>query len=206
MKESTPHNPIMLAYMIFIFFCVIWHFVCRMTGSNFEMWNKIIIAVTVASYFFSLNSINRRIVKINEETKQLLYEQRDLLKGMIEDISTNEAILTEDLKEIQSKLPNKLDACEKELKKSISSLLKRKKFVLFIDVIGYLVFFMILGINGFSRLFVNITDTVTLLAFLIALLVDYMENIFDARSEEHINNIKCGQRDLLEWQNKAESI
>lgn len=63
-----------------------------------------------------------------------------------------------------------------------------------------------IGINGFSSLFVNITDTVTLLAFLIALFVDYMENILSARSEEYINEIKGGQQELLECQNKAESI
>jgi hypothetical protein len=61
---------------------------------------------------------------------------------------------------------------------------------------------MILGIDGFYMLFVNTTDVVTLLAFLTVLMVDYMENIMEDKSEEKIKKIKDLQQELLQRNNK----
>ncbi len=202
MRKSTPHNPIMIAYMIFIFICVFWYLICKLTGLDFEMWNKILIGVAIASYFFSLNSINRNIVKTNESIKQLLYENRNLLNDMIKDLAAYQTLKTEDFKDWQSELSNELEECEEKLKKVISSLLKQRKTVLIIDVVGFLAFFMILGIDGFYMLFVNTTDVVTLLAFLTVLFVDYMENIMEVKSEEKIKIIKDLQQELLQRNNK----
>lgn len=204
MKKTTLHDPLMLAYMLFIFICVNWHIVCRVTGIDFEMWNKIIIAVTMSSYFFSINAINRSTINLSEKIKQMHYESRAILQSMIEEFTVYESLLPKELKETQNQLSQELKECETEIRKEISSVCKRRKISLVIDVLGYLAFFMILGIDGFSNLFVNATDIITLMAFFTVLFVDYSEKIMLAKSEERSSNIKNSQREWLDLQNQIE--
>ena len=185
-------KPLMLAYILFIFICIVYHIVCQITGWNFDTWNKIIIAVTVASYFFSVNSLNKMRLKKDEEIKALLSEEFILFNRF------KKKLIKEEDAPILERVIDLIENLEISIALSVKAINRSAIKVFVFDVLGYLVFFLIMGIDGLSELFFDSTDLITLVAFMVVLLVDYLENTTIETFEERSKQIKEESKKCLD--------
>lgn len=47
----------MLAYIIFLLICVVYYYASTVFKFEFSEWNRIVVAVTISSYFFSMSTL-----------------------------------------------------------------------------------------------------------------------------------------------------
>lgn len=168
-KHSFSKKPLMLAYIIFLFACFIWNIVCQITEIEFPTWNKIVVGVTMASYFFSLNSLNKLSLKQQEYSKSLFWDEIAIIDRLRKKLTSDkDASILEGIEEIR-----KEDL--KMIEDTLSSMRRYDKRIFMIDVLGYLTFFVVLGIDGASKLLLSSIDSISLIAFATVLVVDYME-------------------------------
>lgn len=189
--KKTFQKPLMLAYIFFLSICVIWHIICRLTGLSFETWNKIIVAATFASFFFSLCSIYKLKHQQEKKNRELFSEELDLLSKIKNKLTKDKHEAT--LNGINQLLEN----CNESLPKAEEAIQKYTRRAFGCDVLGYLSFFIIVGIDGVYEYLSRSADSITLLAFLAILIIEYLENTIIVKFEDSRKNLREKTREFL---------
>ena len=177
-------KPLMLAYISFIGVCCVWYIICQIIGWGFENWNKIVVAVTLASYFFSISSIEKLKYKQEERNKELFTDEINLCKRMKKALTKEkDAIISKSIDEL-------IEDCNTSLLQTNDTIYKFQQSAFVWDALGYLLFFVVLGIDGVYKQLSVFTEFVTLLAFMVILLVDYLESAIMVNYEERRKAIR----------------
>lgn len=190
-------NPLMLAYIIFLIIALVYYAVAYIFHFEFHSWESIIVAATIASYAFSLSSISKCLLKQNQQYSELLNRYLELSKKqqkientVLSDCENKEKIL-QNGKEIIDNTIKLISLTDKEVRKN-----ERISFLL--DVGGYLVFFCIICFNTLCNVFCPIQDVFTLLAFVIILIVEYIEKVITTKYEEIFNILIKNTQDTIQ--------
>ncbi len=176
------NNSLMLAYIIFLVISWVLHLLSiSFEFFDFSAWNRIVIATTISTYFFTLASGEESIKNFMEftyaETEKISKRTIRSLEETID--STNEApekdenILAKMEEELKNLIKSRASAksrIEKETKNS-----NKKIFCLY--TIGFIVFFVIACFDNVHFFFVNLQDTCTMGAFILMLATDYLSDI-----------------------------
>lgn len=138
-KPEKP--PFMIAYMIFIVVCVIVYTISQITSFEFVLWNNIVTAVTIASFFFSTasifstnNTILRYLIEKNGELLKYACKSEFLLQKYRQENNIDEA------------QENKLfsDSIENVIELNKKKLIVSKNASFIFTTIGFLSFFCVL--------------------------------------------------------------
>lgn len=182
-------KPMMLAYIIYLIFCVIYHAISNSLNFSFPMWERILVATTIASYAFSLVSLPRTMIKMEKTLMDFYNGYGEILRKIA---------LLEKEQGGDSKLNIREDV-HKELVDNNESIIKRKKsigkkefYAFILDVCGYLIFFCIISFDGLFRFFEASQELYTMYAFIILMIVNYVETTmfvaFEAKYKEFISS------------------
>lgn len=184
-KPERP--PLMIAYMIFIIICVIVYVISQITSFEFVLWNNIVTAVTIASFFFSGASINSTN---NTLLKYLIEKNEELLKYAWKSDSLIEKYMKEN--NMGEPPENKLfaDNIEDVIEFNKKKLTKSKTACFTLTTIGFLSFFCILTFEPLYIYFSKSQDLYTILAFLMVLYADYKIGYDMNLLEIKLNEIK----------------
>ena len=197
---KNQRKPLMLAYIIFLIVCVFYNMIAKYLDWDFQMWNPILVGVTVASYFFTLSSNIKNLINRDKELLDFLIEE----KRKIKEILVKEETLDKKESEPLAKINNEyLAELEGDIKKTAKGIKKIGQKAFALDVVGYLVFFCIIVFPEINRFFLSSQDTITMTAFVAVLLNEYIDNIFDERFTKRKNKISTETNKLLDKINKA---
>lgn len=182
--RKKAKNPLMLAYIFFLVIALLYHVVADMVDFEFEAWQRIIVAVTIASYAFSLGSLRKSTIKYQEMHLKLLNEYLPLVKKLKKKES---AVLSEgtDKDELLQLSSKTIENTTKLISDTESAIEKNEKNAFALDVIGYLMFFCIMVFDAVFTWFYSSQDTYTVLAFLLILIKEYVES----SREDRYNNL-----------------
>ena len=166
-------NAIKIAYILFLIICAIYHIIADVFQLEFETWERIVCAATIASYFFSGASARKTIFSITEKVKNALEDSnRELIMIKKEREQFPE-------KYTDSKYPNEYlnDIIEKN-EKTLQKLTKKDYWTFLLNVMGFLAFFCIFAFTGVYQIFAKSQEFFTLLAFIIILVAETYEEYF----------------------------
>lgn len=166
-------SAIKIAYIIFLIICAIYHIIADIFHLEFEAWEKIVCAATIASYFFSGASSIRTISSISMKLRKSLEDSNmELIRIKKEREQFPE-------KYLDSKYTIEyLDDVIKENEKTLQKLNTKANFVFPLNVIGFISFFCILAFNGVYKFFANSQELFTLIAFILILVAETYEEYF----------------------------
>ena len=187
---KKQQQPLMLAYIIFLVICCVYHFVSDIFDLEYPIWERVVVAATLASYFFSLSSACKSVVKFADLTLDC-YLRIDMSLYRTFD-SSDEAEEKADTELMIEKNADRLVEIKKEKRKY-----EQRAFVL--DVLGFLVFFIIMAFDFVFLILSNTQELVTLMAFIIILLMEYLEGIFI----ENFNKVNTAADILLKNSDKG---
>lgn len=178
-------NPLMLAYLLFLCICAFNYILCSITKSHFPMWSRIIVAVTISSYGFSLSSITKSSIRIGENAISMVYETKKYLLELYRHEKTSDSAysieLTEDIKIILSETDDIIASFQMEQRKS-------NKSVFWSDTLSFLAFFCIMSFEWVYKIFQSSQEFLTLLAFVLLIGVEYFEPVILKTLIENNNN------------------
>lgn len=179
------NNYFMLAYILFIGFCIIGRLFVE-----FESWGRLVAAVTCSSWFFAVADSHFSDVEYMQEYVEITtnYAKTNLksidtiIKGLQDRITKMKAEpryenasisdgeqLIKDLEEIKPYFQSKETELEKERRK-----IKRSSFLSkFYTVVGFFIFFLIMTFNVFADIAEESQDYLTVVAFGSILLTQY---------------------------------
>ena len=181
MKKTQ--KPMMLAYLIFLFICICYYMVSGIFGLEFAAWNRVVVAATIASYFFSLGSMDKLLVKLETTNINGFEEEMLLLKK----IQNKERELPVDL-QMKQELLSEMDQWIKETDASVmqgrKELRKHERKAFWNDVLGFLVFFCIIVFDFLYKFFSISQEVYTLAAFVVVIAIEYLESTKIAFYEE----------------------
>lgn len=168
-------KPMMLAYIIFLGVCIVYHLVASICNLEFFSWNRIILAATIASYFFSLSSLDKMIIKQEKSNAETFCEELVVLKR----IYAKEKKLAEGKKdepEMLRQIENAIEEDKKKIEDGHKTLIKSEKAAFREDVLGFLAFFCIISFEGIYKFFTPFQDLCTLGALLMMITMEYIES------------------------------
>ena len=180
---NKKDNSLFIAYLCFLGLCLIYRIVCSFDPSlKFDLWDRIIIGVTISSYFFTLSSGTSMYGYYNMYYHQHLDESANRI------IKVSEKYINKYLND------EELSADDKELLEALKGikqheteiLLKKNKEdrSLFLDVVGFLVFLLCLTFQSISDAFKSNQDIYTLCAFFLMLVTMYCKERYEKRIEK----------------------
>ena len=176
---NKQNSSIMLAYIIFLTISLVIHLLSRGIDSlEFSAWNRIIIATTVSTYFFTIASghecekrlaidIYNEDIKVNEKISQQLEE---VLSQRAEDKEDNVCPVPELENALKETIALKTKL-KRNLEEKIESLDSR---IFMVNVMGFATFFVIACFDKIYSFFENAQDGLTMTAFILIFLTDYV--------------------------------
>lgn len=183
MNKPQPQRPLMLAYILFLCVCCIVHFLSDLINYDFNEWPRIVLAATIASFFFSASSLPKLNSKMMHNAHKRALEQNDLYGQIckslkkIKNLSDEGKQIYDYSKKTQEENTKKIEYSKKEITK-----VDTRAFEL--DVLGFLAFFCIITFDGVFTYFEKTQDFYTLLAFIAVLGVDYLESTLIKKYED----------------------
>ena len=182
---NRKDSSLFIAYLAFLLICIVFRVLCLWIPSlSNELWDRIIIGVTISSYCFtissglSMSSYNKLLFhqKLDESASQIVFYADKYL-----DEHEDDSILTEDEIEFKDILKDiKQHQIETVLKEEIGTKTNKSSYL---DVIGFLVFLLCLTFQPISDFFLKEQDLYTLLAFFLMLFIVYNKERFEQRIE-----------------------
>lgn len=187
-------KPLMLAYIIFLCICTIYHLFAKFLNWEFLMWEPILVGVTIASYFFSISSIYKSMINQEEQLITFLNEEKQKAIHIYE----KEKELIDDEKRVELLKDNDfLEDTNKLISETEKTLSKNKRASFRFDVIGFLVFFCIITFPQINQYFAQLQETFTITAFIGVLLTEYAETIIAEKSEIRKKSLSLETEKLL---------
>lgn len=172
---KRTQKPMMLAYIIFLCICLGFHIIRSVFKIDFPMWNRVVVAATIASYFFSLGSVNKLIVRL-ERTNTIDLQEEIVLLQKIRKKESKLCIDNATQQELINDMDNAISENNERIKSGEKDLQKYEAKSFWCDVLGYLVFFCILSFETLFKFFKVSQELYTLLAFIVVIVVEYLES------------------------------
>lgn len=186
--SKKPQKPLMLAYIVFLFITSLYYLVSIIFDLEFQTWSKIIAAATIASYSFSISSIFKTLLKQNHSHHKLLNQYSNLIKTTIQ--KTKSLIPAgEKLDSVLESGGSLLNHTSEYIAKIDKQSKRNERLSFYFDALGYLLFFCILGFEAVYKLFCPMLDYFTLLAFLIIVVIEYIESVIFIKYEDLFNDL-----------------
>lgn len=183
MDKSQPQKPLMLAYILFLCVCFIANIFNGVLNFHFSAWPKIVVAATIASFFFSGSSIPKMNAKMMRNARSSAMKQNEIYTQICKHKEKLCSITSEGQKIYDYAEKTKTEVAGKiEYSKDAITAADKRAFRW--DVLGFLVFFCILTFDGLYAYFEASQDVYTLLAFIVVLGVDYLESTFIKKYED----------------------
>ena len=196
--NKKPQKPLLLAYIIFLIIALGYHSVAEIMGLKFSTWENIVVAATIASYAFSMSSLIKFFCKKNRTYLQLLNQYlglakqlRDAEKTAIVECPDKEKLL-ENGKDIVHTTIDLISFLEKQIKRD-------DKIAFVFDVLGYLLFFCIISFDAIFNHFYPMQEVFTLIAFIIILIIEYIEFVQSEKFENVFNTLIKNTQDTIEY-------
>lgn len=204
---QKTQKPLMLAYIIFLFVSIIYYAVSSIVGFEFQEWQRVVVAATISSYAFSVSSGYKFIVRSKNNLLNFLKERLELLKQL--HIKESVIFIGEENNEQLNKEKEELLKLNQESIKNVTdaisnrekSIQKNTKTAFCYDVIGYLLFFCIFAFQPVYNFFKSSQETYTLFAFIMILIVEYVESTYTVKFEENYKQLNTQIKETL---NKVE--
>lgn len=186
------NNCLMIAYIIFIFVCVVVRFF-----EEFPRWQVLVVAITATSWVFSLADFNyttaNELHAISKNTLTFIESNIDNIQVILNKIDLSEnaselsKIMQEKINNYKTSAQNCIGSFEKlkveaEKSKHIANL-SEKMASIFI-IVGFVGFFSILSFDELSKMFTNSQDIMTVMAFGLILFTQYMGEISKENREK----------------------
>ncbi len=173
----------MLAYIIFLFVSILYYVICLIFGFEFQEWQRIVVAATIASYAFSISSGYKFLARLNANLLEFSKERLELLKQLH---TKKIAIFAEGDKDEPLNLNHPvIKNIVTSIEKREQLLQKNTKTAFWYDVVGYLLFFCVFAFRPIYEVIKSLQEGLTLLAFIMILLVEYVESTYAAKYEEN---------------------
>lgn len=195
---NKPQKPLMLAYIVFLIICIVFYPISEMLDLNFSRWGNIIVAATIASYAFTLSTMPKLILRLENTHLSYIKEDSNILKKIQNKVneSFNETESSNELiEEINSEIKtndNDIEKCEKAIKRCT-------KISFWLDTIGFIIFFCILTFDLLYSRFAKSQEIYTLCAFIIIMIVEYFETTKVANYERKYKELISKKTELLEF-------
>ena len=158
-------SPIVYAYLIFLFISIIVYVICRVFKNDYFEWNKIVVAATVATCFFTFANVFRIAADLHSEKVELSSEYREQLKligrTIAKDFHTDDDSLSNGINELNAEIE------EEEILK-----LKNEKRYYVLMILGFLAFFSITCFNIVYETISDMQSYLTMLAFMLMLVCE----------------------------------
>ena len=184
---KKPQKPMMLAYIGFLCICIIYYLICYTFGFEFAVGKRIVAAATIASYFFTLASMDKLIMK--QETMNAEFFTKEL--RLLQKIREKEQKLVDDV-QIKQDLRSSMDDWISELtgfaESAHKAIRKHERNAFWNDVLGFLLFFCIVAFDFLYAIFENTQEIYTLAAFAGVVAIEYIETTIMAQHEEKRRN------------------
>ena len=184
---GKPQKPMMFAYIIFLLICMIYYMVSYMFGFDFAVGNRIVAAATIASYFFTLGSLDK--LGIRQETINAEFFEKEL--QLLEKIRDKEQELVDDV-QMKQELRVSMDDWIKKLTEIIErthkAISKHERKAFWNDVLGFLLFFCIVAFDLLYSIFASTQELYTLAAFAGVVAIEYLETTKMTQYEEKRRN------------------
>lgn len=183
MKKTQTQNPLMVAYLIFLCICCVYYIISGIFDFEFPVWQRIVVAATIASYFFSVASMPKLTLRMGRKNVESLEKQNELYGKILvkeETLFSQEGKTTRAAEFISNQLGENIE--EKAKVKKEMAQMEKNAFRL--DVSGFLVFFCIMAFEGIYTFFAKSQEWYTLLAFVLVLFVEYLESTKASYYEE----------------------
>ena len=202
--DKRPQKPLLLAYIIFLIVALIYHIVADAIDLQFAMWERIVLAATISSYFFAMSSLLKFFKKRDSTYLELLGQYFDLAK----ELKKTEADVIADCETKEKLLKNGESIVDETLTiiSSLKSKIRKDDTASFVfDVLGYLVFFCILSLTPIFKFFYPVQEFYTLLAFIIILTTEYIETVQSIKYEGIFKTLITDTQNVIdELKRKAE--
>lgn len=205
MKKHIFYNPIMLAVLAFLFISLVLHLLSLQFGWRLESWDRIVAATTISSYFFAGSSLSRFMIE-REEKSLNSYEKYskkygDLLYLTEICYKLNSLDVPQDLIEESESIKQEY-AKQKKTSTHYISILKNVNYL--VNALVALSFLIVISYESIYSKIIEHLDVYTILAFFIALLIEYASEKIENNSLEHekditmrIDNLYIRQKELL---------
>ena len=185
-------NSLIIAYIGFLIISGIVYIASVVAHFEFESWKRIIAAATIASYWFSIAGVSKttitvsnRIISDCKNFHLICLEQKNKYRSVMPELISQNAlnVHAEEIEEVLTSLSKEIqgliDSNELKIKKS-------GKWVFIFNVIGYLLFFCIAMFEPFYNKICYSQEFLTLLAFIIILVCDYIADFYSNKFSESI--------------------
>lgn len=193
---NKPRNPLMLAYIIFLFICTIYYIICEVFKLEFNTWEHLVVAVTISSYFFTLSTAPRNHATFQKKHIDFLNKNIALLTTVLEyekETPTEKPFSAEDKKDIEKEIED----CRANKKQS-KKFLKTCNILSFsLEVIGYLTFFCICTFDFIYKHLFDLQELLTVFAFLIILIIDYSDGILIEKQNKILDSFEKTKDEIL---------
>ena len=193
MRKTQSQQPLMVAYIVFLCICGGYYIVSGIFKLEFPVWQRVVAAATIASYFFSLCSIAKVTLKMDKRNLDNISDE-NILYAKILRKEKNLHVEEEKSTRIAEYISRNLTKNQQDAIKIQTNIEQTEKKVFWLDVVGFLVFFCIMAFDWIFSFFAKSLDWFTLLAFIVMLFVDYMEStkvsLYDELCKSSVNNLK----------------
>lgn len=183
MDKSQPQKPLMLAYILFLCVCLIANIFSGVLNFDFSAWSKIVVAATIASFFFSGSTIPKMNAKMTRNACNSAMEQHEIYTQICKQ-KEKLCSITYEGKKVYECAEETMNEVAEKIKYGKDAIVAAEKRAFQWDVLGFLVFFCILTFDGLYAYFEKSQDVYTLLAFIAVLAVDYIESTFIKKYED----------------------
>lgn len=202
-------NPCFLAYIIFLCVCLVYQLICKAVPKlSFDYWNRIMIAVTISSCFFSISDAIKtiydmasyaieRTCKLTEQQNISDIKTKEILEKTVNEVKVacEEYGVTVELNDIEQMVRD-YEITEKKKSEDyglgkIEKSLENRAF--YITCVGFLAFLIVLVFDSVCGVCLKVQDVLTLLVFIIILASGYAKeiviNYIDGKEQEIKENI-----------------
>lgn len=183
MRKYKNKNAMMIAYIIFLIICMLYHLFADEFNLEFDSWNKIVCATTISSCLFAIANSKKSQYNISTKVKRyLIYSNNDLEKIKDKRLKNPEKYKNSkyEISFLAELIEDNKKHIEKIEKLTVSTL--RQSFIF--NVIGFLMFFCLIVFDFVYNFFGQMEGFYTVLAFVVILLTDVYEEKWAYNYEE----------------------
>ncbi len=193
---NRDRNPLMIAYIIFLVICCFIYIMKCILDFEFEIWDKIVVATTASSYFFSFASLHKNQIQLHNNMINYYNgiiptasEENSLFQKLFDTYENNEQ-LTEDVKLIENKYTPLTEYICKAIEEEKEEIKIEEKWVFRFNVTGFLMFFCVIAFNFVFSFLKSHQDIITICAFIMVLVADYSLDYFSNKGKLAIDNLE----------------
>ena len=197
-KVKNDRYSLVVAYIVFLILSVFVYFASMIFKFNYSVWKQIVAAATVASYFFSMAGflkaqvgVHKRIISSCENLINLYIKQDEVFRktvGGLKKVASEKCAA----EEIEAAYTSTVDAAKKLIEYNSSKIKRSERYVFGCNTLGFLFFFCIVIFDVIYVKISNFQDLLTLLAFIVVLISDYMSEYASEKFSECFENL-CSQ-------------